>query len=173
MRQALLLAGLLAAAPAAAQERPTDVSPLVVYPQAKTLPKMVASFPKAGQAVPAGVLVLALTFDQPMTPARFDVTAGPGGALPPCLKVPRRLNDEKTFVLLCTTRPNTAYALAVNAGAAGGFANLAGQRAEPAVLAFSTNAERDGPRTVEAAVKAAGLGALDMPVQETPDLPKP
>ena len=87
---------------------------------------------------------------------------------PDCVKTPRLLDDKRTFVLLCTTRENRAYALSFNANPEGGFTNTAERRAVPATLTFSTNDEF-GPRNLKEALKAAKLGPLDVPIQESPD----
>lgn len=170
----VLIAGLwsgaaLAAPPAPPLLPPKDVSPVTVFP-ATVAPKIVHSFPAAGQALSAGVTVLSVTFDQPMLKTGFDFGPATGGEAPACLKTPRLLNDNKTFVLLCTTDPHKAYAIAFNARPQGGFENVAEHRAEPATLAFSTT-DGDGPRDIHAAMKAASLTDLDMPIQDTPDHP--
>jgi hypothetical protein len=168
-----LIAGLwssaaLAAPPAAAPALPPkEVSPVTVFP-ATAAPKIVRSFPAAGQALQAGVTVMSVTFDQPMLKTGFDFGPAAGGETPHCLKTPRLLDDNKTFVLLCTTDPHKSYALTLNAKPEGGFANVAEHRAEPATLAFSTT-DGDGPRTVADAMKVSGLRPLDMPIQESPD----
>src|SRR4051794_33767712 len=95
---AALLAGPTGAA---APAEPTTVSPLTIYP-ATPAPKIVRSYPAQGQAVPAGVLVIAVTFDQPMLDLAFDLGPAAGGEAPQCLKTPRLLPDSHTFVLLCT-----------------------------------------------------------------------
>jgi hypothetical protein len=158
-----------AAAPAPAPPpAPTkEVSPVTVFP-ATAAPKIVKSFPAAGQALSAGVTVMSVTFDQPMLKTGFDFGPAPGGETPHCLKTPRLLDDNKTFVLLCTTDPHKSYALTFNARPEGGFANVAEHRAEPATLAFTTT-DADGPRDVHSAMKASGLRPIDMPIQESPD----
>jgi hypothetical protein len=164
-----LVCGAAAAEPPAAQAPPgippKTVSPLTVYPKTDP-PKVVSSYPAAGETIASGVLVVRITFDQPMAEDGFDVTAGAEGPEPNCLKTPRRLNDEKSFVLLCTTAPNSRYALALNAGTGGGFANLGGTRAASAELVFSTDDSDRGPRSVPEAMKAAKLSDLDMPIRE-------
>lgn len=167
-----VIAGLWSAAAAAAppppaQPSPNVVAPVTVYSRTEA-PKIVRSYPAAGQALPAGVLVLSVTFDQPMLKTGFDVAAGPGGEAPPCLKTPRLLDDNKTFVLLCTTEPHKSYVLAFNAKPQGGFENVAEHRAEPATLAFSTT-DGDGPNDIRDAMKAASLRDVDMPIQDMPD----
>jgi hypothetical protein len=144
-----------------------EVSPVTVFP-ATAAPKIVRSFPAAGQALSAGVTVMSVTFDQPMLKTGFDFGPAPGGETPHCLKTPRLLDDNKTFVLLCTTDPHKAYALTINARPEGGFANVAEHRAESATLAFSTT-DGDGPRNIAEAMKVSGLRPIDMPIQESPD----
>src|SRR4051794_6724454 len=67
---------------------PNVVSPVTVYPKTEA-PRIVKSYPAAGQALPAGVLVMSVTFDQPMLQTGFDVGAANGAEAPPCLKTPR------------------------------------------------------------------------------------
>lgn len=161
-----VLAILAAATPAAGQPRPpTEVSPVTISPLADA-PKLSASFPAEGAAVSPGALVLKLTFDQKMAPDAFAVGAGEGQA-PACLKTPRLLADEKTFVLLCSTRGGASYDIALNAAGEGGFTNIGGQRAETARLRFTTTTAAP-VRTMEEAMKMAGLTGLDVPVQEQP-----
>jgi hypothetical protein len=148
---------------------PTDVSGITISP-VTAAPKVVATFPAAGQALAGGVLILTITFDQKMTPDGFDVTSAAGGEAPPCLKRPRLLDDGKTFALLCTTDGGKTYALAFNAGSQGGFANIGDRRAEPATLSFTTTAASGGPRSIAEAMKQASLTTFDVPIQETPGL---
>ncbi len=177
-----LLFGLVAA-PAFAQatkppikppaEPPTPVSPVTVMPPTDK-PKVVSTWPAAGQAVAPGVLVLRVVFDQQMTPRDFAYGLGTGGEKPDCLKTPRLLNDNKTFVLLCTTLPGKTYAIALNpAPKADGpaFSNLAENRADPAELTFTTSAGEPVTKLRDA-IRAAGLGDLDVPVDEAPEPPK-
>jgi len=181
---ALLLAVLIAAIgdraafaappapPAAAPPGATkEVSPVTVFP-ATAAPKIVHSFPAAGQALQAGVTVMSVTFDQPMLKSGFDFGPAPGGETPPCLKTPRLLDDNRTFVLLCTTDPHKSYALTFNAKPEGGFVNVAEHRAEPATLAFSTT-DGDGPRDLKTAMKVSGLRDIDVPIQDDPARPTP
>jgi hypothetical protein len=154
------------------REEPTPVSPITVMPPTQK-PKVVTTWPAAGQAVAPGVLVLKVVFDQQMTPRDFAYGPGPGGEMPECLKTPRLLNDNKTYVLLCRTLPGKTYAVSLNKnpgpGPAGGFANLAENRAEPSELTFTTQAG-DPVTKLRDAIKAAGLNDLDMPVEEAPRL---
>lgn len=154
---------------AAAQTGPGNtVSPVTVFPSTEP-PKLAKSYPAAGQAMAAGILVMSVTFDQPMLPTGFDFGQAPGGEPPHCLKTPRLLDDKKTFVLLCTTEPSKTYALSFNAQPQGGFQNVAEHRAQPATLNFSTTKE-DGPKDIHEAMKAAGLrDNIDMPIEVSPD----
>lgn len=143
------------------------VSSVTVFP-ATDAPKVTKSYPAASQALSAGVLVLSVTFDQPMLPGGFDFGPAAGGEQPHCLKTPRLLDDKRTFVVLCTTEPAKAYALTFNAKPQGGFQNVAEHRAEPSTLSFKTT-DGEGPRDVHEALKAAGLREVDMPILESPD----
>jgi hypothetical protein len=167
---ASLVAGpVLAQAAKPPAETPTPVSPVTVMPPTQK-PKVVATWPANGQAIAPGVLVLKVVFDQQMTPRDFAYGLGTGGDTLNCLKTPRLLNDNKTFVLLCTTLPGKTYAVALNPDAPGGraFSNVAENRAEPGALTFTTGTGEPVTKLRDA-IKAAGLGDLDMPVEEAPD----
>jgi hypothetical protein len=172
----------LAAAPALGQtskppaDAPNAVAPVTIMPPTQK-PKVAATWPAAGATVAPGVLVLKITFDQQMTPRDFDYGLGAGADALSCLKTPRLLNDNKTFVLLCTTLPGKTYAIALNqdparkdpTGRAIAFSNLAENRAEPSALTFTTGTG-DPVTKLSEAVKAAGLGGLDIPIEEAPQL---
>lgn len=164
------LAGAAAAAPPAAAPPlpPTTVSPLTVYPKTEA-PKVTHSYPAAGQAIAPGILVLSVTFDQPMLRTGFDLSPAPGAEPLACLKTPRLLDDKKTFVLLCTSEPGKTYKLALNGAAQGGFQNETEHRAEPATLSFTTTTDVNGPQDIHQAMKAASLREIDMPIQDMPD----
>ena len=151
-------------------EPPTPVSPVTVMPPTQK-PKVVATWPESGQSIAPGVLVLKVVFDQQMTPRDFAYGLGAAGDKLDCLKTPRLLNDNKTFVLLCTTLPGKTYAIALNPDAPGGpaFSNLAENRAEPGTLSFTTGTGEPVTKLRDA-IKAAGLGDLDVPVEEAPQL---
>jgi hypothetical protein len=168
----LAIVALLAATPAGhgppkdPPRPPTEVEGITVMPPTPA-PKLVASFPAEGEAVAPGALVLRLTFDQRMLPNAFDVVPTLSDGLD-CVKRPRLLNDDKTFVLLCTARAGRTYSVSLNgAAASGGFANLGEHRADPVKLTFSTT--RDEPiRNLAEAMKVAKLTGLDVPVAESP-----
>ncbi|WP_269716488.1 hypothetical protein [Caulobacter sp. NIBR2454] len=177
MRMTVVLIALALAAPAAAQDQPTDVSPVTVMP-AGDPPKLTASFPAEGAEVTAGLLALKLTFDQPMDPKGWRLADVDANAPLECLGAPRLLRDEKSFVVLCRTLPGKRYAVALNAPAAApptpdttAFANLGGRSALPATLAFGTKPRGEDPvRTLKAAMTAAGLSDIDSPVVDTPSI---
>jgi hypothetical protein len=155
---------------AAPEPEPTPEVSAVTIMQQTTPPKLVSTYPAAGQAVAPGVLILKVTFDQKMMPTRFDFSPGVTAPAPKCLKTPRLLDDAKTFVLLCTVEAGKAYALSFNAAPSGGFANIGDYRAQPAALAFSANT--DAPvRSLEDALKVASLKPTEKPIQEPPPQP--
>ncbi|MDB5433959.1 MAG: hypothetical protein JWR47_216 [Phenylobacterium sp.] len=160
-------AALAAPPPGLPPQPPKEVSGLTVYARTDP-PKVTATYPAAGQALPAGVVILTLTFDQRMLDTGFDIGSAAGGEMPHCLKTPRLLEDGKTFVLLCTVEPRKTYALAFNAKPQGGFANVAEHRAEPSTLSFTTT-DGDGPRSISEALKVQNLRTVDMPIQIDPD----
>jgi len=163
-----LLAGPSLAQTSKPREEPTPVSPVTVMPPTLK-PKVTATWPAAGQAIAPGVLVLKVVFDQAMTPRDFAYGPGASGEAPECLKTPRLLNDTRTFVLLCRTLPGKTYGVSFNKDPGAGFSNLAENRAEPSELAFTTTAS-DPVTKLRDAIKAAGLGDLDVPVEEAPRL---
>ena len=114
--------------------------------------------------------LLAVTFDQPMVRTGFDVGSAPGAPPLACLKTPRLLDDAKTFVLLCTSEPHKTYNLTFNAKPQGGFESAAEQRADPATLSFKTT-DGDGAEDIHTAMKNASLRPIDVPIQDTPELP--
>lgn len=161
----LAVAGTALAQPSQRPE-PTPVSPVTVMPP--TLPpKVISTWPAGGEAVAPGILVLKVAFDQKMTPLAWNYAAAAGGERPECVRAPRLLNDGKTFVLLCRTKPGKSYAIGFNAVRDGGFANEAENPALAAQLAFTTNTT-PSVYTLKAAMKAAGLKDDEGPIQEAP-----
>jgi hypothetical protein len=163
-----LAAILLAAAPAMAapaDEAPvTPVSPVTVF-SAKDPPAVTSSFPAADASIAAGVLVLKLTFNQPMKPDSWSFAKGAGGEYPQCLDRPRLLHDERTFVLLCTTAPGAHYSIQLNGAATGGFANIGGRAANPLELKFSTT-DALAIVSLEEAMKVEALKADEGPIMD-------
>ena len=127
-------------------------------------PAVTATWPAAGAVIAPGVLVLKIVFNQAMTADQWSYAKGAAGDYPSCLATPRLLADRKTFVLLCTTLPGKRYGVQVNATPDKGFVNVGDRRAPLFDLAFSTSTS-EPVRNLQAAMKAAGLGDLDMPVE--------
>ncbi|MEI9889640.1 MAG: hypothetical protein WDN45_02485 [Caulobacteraceae bacterium] len=98
-----------------------------------------------------------------MDPDGWDYGKG-DGAYPKCLDRPRLLPDQKTFVLLCTAGAKGNFSVTFNR-TSGGFENLAGQKATPTTIAFSTG---DGASlaSIPDAMKAAGLKTDEGPVMD-------
>lgn len=165
-RPCIVLFALTAAAPAMAQtsSSPTRLSGVTVAAPAPSLPKVVATYPADGKSVAPGALILKITFDQRMNPEGWDYGKG-ADAYPQCLARPRLLQDEKTFVLLCTATPRSHFSLALNGTGSGGFENLAGQRATPAAVNFVTDDSR-AMATISDAMTAAGLKPDEGPVMD-------
>jgi hypothetical protein len=171
----LILLACVGAGPAPAQgaqaplgEPPTEVSPVTVMPKTDP-PQVKSTFPSAGAAIAPGLFVLKVTFDQKMLEKGFAFAGVPAIDTPDCLETPRLLDDQKTFVLLCRAGAGKTYALSLNDAAAGGFANIAGQRARPASLSFRTTTD-EPVRTLKDAMKAADLRDTDVPIQDTPGM---
>lgn len=167
----LIAFAVLAAAGAHAQtkpapETPNTVSPVLILPPTSP-PNLVSTYPAQDQTVPPGVLILKAAFDQQMSPSAWNYAAAPGAEPMDCVKTPRLLGDQKTFVLLCRVLANRTYGVTFNAERTGGFANLGENPAHTAVLTFKVDA--DAPvTTVRRAMEAAKLQADQMPVQDAP-----
>ncbi len=143
---------------------PVPLSGLTVAAPAKTPPMVVSTFPEAGKSVAPGALILKVTFDQKMTPDGWDYSQG-ADRYPQCLERPRLLADEKTFILLCTVGADTHFSVRFNATSAGGFQNLAGQRATAGAVDFSTTGDQ-ALSTIDDAMKAASLKKDEGPVMD-------
>ena len=158
-----LSAASLASGQALAADPPTAVSGIVVG--GGPPPKLKSSFPADGSTVPAGVLVLKVVFDQPMTADGWSYQKAADTAFPNCLGRPRMLADRRTFVLLCTIAPNTAYGIQINAGT--GFKNVDGRSAVTEMVHFTSG--DPGVFYMNDALSQAGLGASDGPIMRWPD----
>lgn len=162
----LSIALLVLAASAAQAQDANQVSPVLILPPTNP-PKMVSTYPAEGQTVAPGVLILKVAFDQQMSPSAWNYAPAPDVTPMDCVKTPRLLSDQKTFVLLCRVLGNRDYGVTFNAQRAGGFANLGDNPAETAGLTFKVGA--DAPvTTLRRAMDAAGLQADQMPVQDAP-----
>lgn len=170
--RALTLTLLLASgATAQTREAPTAVSPVMVMPPTQP-PRVAATYPALGQSIAPGVLIVKVTFDQQMNPRAWRYGPAPDGETPECVKTPRLLNDQKTFVLLCRVLSNRAYAITLNGERAGGFANLGDNPAQTHLLTFLV-ARGEPVTTVAGALRAAGLESDEGPIEEAPKPPTP
>ena len=160
---ATCLAGAGVASDRATADTPTQVGGVEVM--AGPGPKVTSSFPAEGAKVAAGVIVLRLAFDQPMTPDGWSYGRSEAGAFPQCLAKPRLLADQHTFALLCTVAANTAYGLQINPAPA--FKNAGGRSAKTYALSFSTTSQIT--RTMHDALTQAGLSDADEPLMNWDD----
>ncbi|HEX2817696.1 MAG TPA: hypothetical protein VHN39_14975 [Phenylobacterium sp.] len=143
-------------APAPSAEA-TTVDELSVQPTAKCLeplkdprappPRIVSTFPARGAVVRPGVLVVRVTFDQPMSCKGFFAPAIEMRT--PCPEETQYWVlsfDRRTIRTTCRTEVNSHYGLRLSDRSLSGdskttFVSLAGQRAPPYVLTFDTSAE--------------------------------
>lgn len=154
------VAALVMVGPALAQSSASRTGMTDVVVTGGPPPKVVKSFPADGDEVAAGVLILKIQFDQPMTPQGWSYDHSADGAFPSCLERPRLLADQRTFVLLCTVAPHQAYAIAINAPP--DFASAHGRSARTAHLHFSTSGL--GVWDMHEALARAGLSDADEPI---------
>ncbi len=160
-----LLLLCLSAAPVAAQAPATGSATVAgIEVQATPPPAIVATYPAQGAAVAPGVLVLKVSFDQRMASDAWSYAKLTDGDDPRCLGTPRLLTDEKTFVLLCSTLAAKAYGVGLNQAPGRAFVDRGGRRPPPLELRFKTTAD-EPVRTVKAAMTAAGLKDMDMPIE--------
>ncbi len=164
-RFALLVSLCLAAAPAAAQAPATGSATVAgVEVTAVPPPGAVATFPAQDATVAPGVLVLKVVFDQHMQADTWSYAPLAGTDDPKCLGTPRLLTDEKTFVLLCSVEASKPYGIGLNLAPGKAFTDRGGRKPPPLELRFKTSAA-DPVRTLKAAMTAAGLKDLDMPIE--------
>lgn len=142
----------------AAPEPSTKVDEVVV--PAGPGPKVASSYPADGASVGAGVLVVKITFDQPMKASAWSYGRAEGAAFPSCLADPRLLADQRTFVLLCTVAQQGAFAMEINSAPA--FASEQDRAARRTLLRFSTTDQVT--RDMHEALANAGLTDADEPV---------
>jgi hypothetical protein len=148
------------------KDEPNAVSPVLILPP--TLPpNVVSSYPAQDETVAPGVLILKVAFDQQMAPTAWNYAPAPGAEPMDCVKTPRLLPDQKTFVLLCRVLANKTYGVTFNAERTGGFANLGDNPAKTAALTFKVDSEYP-ITTVRRAMEAAKLLPDQMPVQDAP-----
>lgn len=153
----LAAAGCISA-PAALAQSSNRISGIVV--DSGPPPAVQSSYPAPGAKVPAGVMILKIVFDKPMTPDAWAYGPLAGADYPDCLAHPRLLADQRTFVLLCTVPTSHAFALQINAVSR--FATDYGRPAAPYTLKFSTS--DDVTEYLDDALMQAGLTHADDPI---------
>lgn len=144
-------------APPAASSETTTVDELSVMPSASCLqprnepeaqpPRVVSSFPANGAVVRPGVLVLRVTFDQPMSCKGFFAPGALGRS--PCPQDTQYWvlsYDRRTIRTVCHTELNSHYGLRLSDRALDGtsratFVSLAGKRLPPYVISFDTSSD--------------------------------
>lgn len=154
---------LLLATLALAQSPPTTVEGVTVTaPRAQA--QVTATYPAQGAAIAFGVLVLSVTFDQPMDPAGADRALG-GPDAPRCLPTWRLLADAKTYVVLCSTDPGKSYKLRFGADPARALQSAQHRPAAPYELAFTTADDRTDASLADA-LRSAGRKPEEGPVMD-------
>jgi hypothetical protein len=107
-------------------------------------PKVVSSYPAKGAVVPPGLLIVRVTFNQPMACDGGFVRDPP--LENPCPGEGREMllsYDRKTVRTVCIVAPNTRYGLAMSRDPVDGasFLGLSGLPSLPYRLDFTTSAE--------------------------------
>jgi hypothetical protein len=125
-----------AQAPGAPEATPT-VAPVVI--SGGPAPKLISSFPADGATVAGGVIAVTLKFDRPIAekPNLRALGPKPGESTPQCLAQARELDEGKTLVILCSTRPGKAYEIALGPGS--GLMGAGDKSIQSADLHFATN----------------------------------
>jgi len=148
---ALAWAGAAAAAPRDLDNPRKTVSELVVTAAAKCPteessarsrggPKVVSTFPAQGQAIRPGLVVVRVTFDQPVVCAG-GLSDDPPLANP-CPEAVQHMVlafDHRTVRTVCLVDPGKLYSVRLNWNPANSFKNLDGVLGEPHQLRFSTS----------------------------------
>ena len=124
----------------------------VTVTASRRTPHVVATFPADGATVAPGVLVLRVSFDEPMYNDSWSYVTSPTGDYPDCAAAPRRLDDRKSFVLICRTGGKKAYALWFNRAPYANFISLGHKPATPYLLKFNTS-DADPVWTLQEAMK--------------------
>ena len=186
-RSAAVLALLLLCGPAfAATKPPPPAAPsarvsTVTVTASREVPHVQSTFPARGAKVAPGLLVLRVTYDTRMRPEGWSYAKESGAEYPDCAKSPRLLDDRRSFVLICRTLPNKAYAVWFNRPPLDDFASAGRRPAIPYELKFATS-DDDPVRTLPEAMKAdPALSTVANPVEpdglatygQDPDAPGP
>jgi hypothetical protein len=107
-------------------------------------PKVVSSFPAKGAVVRPGLLIVRVTFDQPMTCDGFFLADPPRQN--PCPGSPQQMllsYDRRTVRIACVVEPNAEYGLALSPDPNGKtFIGMSGLPSLPYQVAFTTS---EGP----------------------------
>lgn len=122
--------------------------------------KVTGSYPADGADIPGGMVIIRVSFDQPMSADAWSYSKSDHGEFPNCLSEPRLLPDKRSFVLLCSLSPKTAYAFDINATPA--FETVAGRK--PPLYRVSFKTTGDINIGMHAALDAAGLNDSDNPI---------
>lgn len=101
-------------------------------------PRVLATAPAEGAAVPAGPFTLSVTFDQPMQANSFSFVQTDPATFPQCARVPVQSADRRTFTLQCRAQPGRQYEVWFNRARWQNFKGLGGQPAVPYRLTFRT-----------------------------------
>jgi hypothetical protein len=102
--------------------------------QNKNRPKVVATFPANGAVVRPGVVVVRVTFDQPMAcDASFDGVSDLPNPCPGRWREVTLSRDQRSFRTVCEVKANTTYRMTLRS-----FRNSHGL-AVPAAVTFSTS----------------------------------
>jgi hypothetical protein len=174
MRAQIAVVSILAATAGAAGAQTRVVNEPPPIPQDVTVVapknvKVTGSYPADGASIPGGMVVIRISFDQPMSADAWSYTKSDRGAFPNCLSEPRLLPDKRSFVLLCSLPLNTAYAFDVNATPT--FETVGGRKPAPYKISFRTSGDIN--IGMHAALDAAGLQDADNPIMNessTPDV---
>jgi hypothetical protein len=146
MRRALIAAAALAVA-GFAPEPPSELDELVVQRKPECLParadpsapqpRIVSTYPANGAAVPPGVLVLRVTFDQRMTcDGGFGSVPGLKHPCPGMRQETVLSYDRRTVRMICRVVPFASYGVRIGRPPDRAFRSLEGQTAAPYVLTF-------------------------------------
>jgi DNA-binding CsgD family transcriptional regulator len=111
-------------------------------PRPATPPRVVATQPRPGAAVPPGPLTLSVTFDRPMRPGNYSFVQKDPATYPQCGdNRPAQSADGRTFTLHCQVRPGGSYEIWFNAEPYMNFKSVDGVPAVPFQLRFRARGE--------------------------------
>ncbi|HEX4738563.1 MAG TPA: LuxR C-terminal-related transcriptional regulator [Allosphingosinicella sp.] len=101
-------------------------------------PRVVATSPARGAAIPPGPFLLTVTFDQPMADGSYSYTRTSPETYPDCAYPPILSRNARTFTLRCTAVPGRQYEIWFNRLPYMNFRGLNGVSSEPYQLLFRT-----------------------------------